>query len=167
LNQINWYLGIVVLCIFFHETTYFIRFVFCRSFLVPIFYSYFCANMFDVRFQVTLLEWKKKIWPKRSNFWLFHLFPLLLVIHETIHKSESIRIWMLEQDQLQREDRMIGVSLTNVGFEVHHFFFLKIINNFNLLQTDLNFAWVLFFYPLQSLKEWKNVSFFSFLAVNF
>jgi hypothetical protein len=74
---------------------------------------------------------------------------------------------MLEQDQLQREDRMIGVRLANVRFEVHHFFFLKIIKNFNLLQTDLNFAWVLFFYPLQGLKEWKNVSFFSFLAVNF
>jgi len=112
--------------------------------------------------------WIKKENPtKRSNFWFLCLFPMLLVIHESIHKSESIRIRMLEQDQLQREDRMIGVRLANVRFEVHHFFFLKIIKNFNLLQTDLNFAWVLFFYPLQSLKEWKNVSFFSFLAVNF
>jgi hypothetical protein len=104
---------------------------------------------------------KKENQTKRSNFWFLYLFPMLLVIHESIHKSELIRIRMLEQDQLQREDRMIGVRLANVGFEVHRFFFLKIINNFNLfVQTDLNFAWVLLFYLLQSLKRMKKCFFF-------
>ena len=68
---------------------------------------------------------------------LTHLDSVFLLIHESVHQSKLIRIKLLEQDQLERKDRVVGVRVDGRGFDSQNLFFLYLQRRWAKLITPL------------------------------